>query len=117
MPAHLGQQPLQEGHLVDVVVARKHDELPAGHSKNPAAVAAEAQAHVVPRVPDPRVRTRIVLAHLARGVGGRIVRDDDLEILHGMNEQRVERQTDQMGTVVRSHRDADERWGHAGRRR
>jgi hypothetical protein len=64
-------------------------------------------------VTDPRVAGRVLRDDRGGAVGGRIVADEDDEVLDGLVEQRIERRRQKALAVVDGNTDGDE--GRPGR--
>ncbi len=70
------------------------------HPDKTVVVRCEAQVLRVPLVPDARIAGGEATGDLACLVGGRVVRDDELEVPEGLPEQRAERLLQERRTVV-----------------
>ena len=106
---------LEQLRRVQVVVRGPLEVPPAGLADQEVVVRRGADVDRLAQVPDPRVALRVVPADLGGVVGRRVVGDDQLEVLVGLRQQRVERLGEVLGTVVDGQADRQGRHRLAAR--
>jgi hypothetical protein len=104
-----GNAALDEVTAVEVVVRCPLEELAAAVPEDDVVIELAADVAGLSEVADPAVLGRVLPADVLRGVGGRVVGDDQLEVLVRLAEQRFDRFGEVRGSVVDGQADSQPR--------
>jgi len=107
-----GDALLQQVSGVQVIACRPLEQLAPGLLDAEVVIGGQADVARLPEIADPRVQPLIAAADVPGVVGGRVVGDDQLKVLEGLAEQRLDRLGDIGRPVVDGKPDAQ--LGHYG---
>ena len=105
---------LHEVARVEVVCGGPLEERSAGVPQHDVVVRRRPDVAWLAREHDARVLGLVLPADVVGGVGGGVARDDQLEVLERLAQQRVERLCEVLGAVVDGQSDAQLRYDHGG---